>query len=173
MYCCSLPSGAKLGMWLFLISDFITFATLLVAYGLLRSSAPAWPHPLALIPGTVMTALLLASSWTMAKAVQTASRKWIFLTAGLGAGFLALHAMEWSRLAHESFAEPLFGATFFTITGFHMMHVAVGVIYLTAIALRRSTQLQLEVSALYWQFVDLVWIVIFPAIYLTSMGGQS
>jgi cytochrome c oxidase subunit 3 len=67
-------------------------------------------------------------------------------------------------------ASPLFGATFFTITGFHLLHVLSGLIYLAVMATHRSaTREAVEICGLYWQFVDAVWLIIFPAIYLFSM----
>ena len=90
-------------------------------------------------------------------------------------GFLVLHSMEWSRLLKETWSEPLFGDTFFTITGLHMAHVAVGAIYLgvigTGLTRGKFSEEDVEVSGLYWHFVDLVWMFIFPLIYLTSVKG--
>ena len=176
----------KLGMWLFVISDSLTFATLLVVYTYLRLAAPAWPHPFPFSPSILfacaMTFVLLASSLTMLAAIhamknadRAAAARWIFATAACGVGFLVLHAMEWSRLLKETWSEPLFGDTFFTITGLHMIHVAVGAIYLGVIGagLTRGkfSKEDVEVSGLYWQFVDLVWMFVFPVIYLSSVKG--
>ena len=98
-------------------------------------------------------------------------------TIACGATFIVLHAIEWSRLHKETWSEPLFGATFFTITGLHMLHVAVGVIYLTIVGsgvLRdKFTAEDVEVSGLYWHFVDVVWMFIFPLVYLTSVSGGA
>ena len=176
----------KLGMWLFVISDSLTFATLLVVYTYLRMATPAWPHPFAFLPSilfaSTMTLVLLTSSLTMVTAVeamQTGSpakaARWIFATVALGLGFIVLHAMEWSRLLKETWNEPLFGATFFTITGLHMTHVAVGAVYLSiigaGIACGKFSEEDVEVSGLYWHFVDLVWMFVFPLIYLMSVNG--
>jgi cytochrome c oxidase subunit 3 len=98
-----------------------------------------------------------------------------------GAGFVILHAMEWMHLIRDEkvtpFAnpwdEPLFGATFFGITGLHMTHVAIGVIYLGVIAFAvargKFNAEDVEVSGLYWHFVDLVWMFVFPLVYLMSV----
>jgi cytochrome c oxidase subunit III len=179
----------KLGMWLFILSDALTFATLLVVYTYLRMATPSWPMPFQFSPGilfaSLMTFVLLSSSLTMVTAVHAmqngdrrAAARWIFATTACGVGFILLHAMEWSRLLKETWSEPLFGATFFTITGLHMTHVAVGAIYLSIIGggvLRGKFTLEdVEVSGLYWHFVDLVWMFIFPLIYLMSVkGGQG
>ena len=176
----------KLGMWLFIVSDSLTFATLLIVYTYLRIATPAWPHPFAFSPSIIfasaMTFVLLSSSLTMVTAVhamqngdRAAAARWIFATVTCGVGFIALHAMEWSRLLNETWSEPLFGATFFTITGLHMTHVAVGAIYLsivaTGVARGKFSNEDVEVSGLYWHFVDLVWMFVFPLIYLMSVKG--
>lgn len=179
----------KLGMWLFVVSDSLTFATMLVVYTYLRMATPSWPLPFRFSPSilfaSVMTFVLLSSSLTMVTAVHAmqkgdrrAAARWIFITAACGVGFIVLHAMEWARMLQETWSEPLFGATFFTITGLHMTHVAVGAIYLCIIGagvLRgKFTDEDVEVSGLYWHFVDLVWMFIFPLIYLMSVkGGQA
>jgi cytochrome c oxidase subunit 3 len=106
---------------------------------------------------------------------------YIFLTMLGGITFVVLHLMEWRRLivnegvtpyANPKKWPPLFGGTFFTLTGMHMLHVSIGVIYLAIIAtgFRRNkfTAEDVEVSGLYWHFVDLVWMFIFPLVYLMS-----
>jgi len=91
-----------------------------------------------------------------------------------------LHGNEWRGLIHEGvtlfgnpWGTPLFGATFFGLTGMHMFHVASGVLYLGAIALGvsrgRFGAEHVEVCGLYWHFVDLVWMFIFPLVYLLSV----
>ncbi len=186
----------KLGMWLFIISDALTFSALLLAYGYVRISSPQWPTPFpfspAIVFSTVMTFALLSSSLTMVMAVAAAHRHdhrkavlWLLATMACGAVFVILHMMEWMHLIHEGLrpwttpAEwpwpntPLFGATFFGLTGMHMLHVTVGIIYLGIIALgfgaKEFEAEDVEVSGLYWHFVDLVWMFIFPLIYLLSI----
>lgn len=180
----------KLGMWLFIISDSLTFSALLVAYSYVRVANVDWPTPFELWPSitmaTVMTFCLLSSSLTMVMAVSASQRLernstvgWILATMLGGLLFMVLHANEWSELIHEGvtpFANPwgvpLFGAAFFTLTGLHMTHVAVGVIYLGIIALGfgrgKFRPEDVEISGLYWHFVDLVWMFIFPMVYLLS-----
>jgi len=183
----------KLGMWLFILSDSLTFAALLLSYAYLRAAGGVWPRPFSFSPeilfAALMTLCLLASSGTMAKAVKASSRgdrakvaRWMWATIAAGGAFIALHAVEWNRLIGEGLrlfrvpaawggeASPLFGATFFTITGFHLLHVLSGLAFLVVMATRRSaTHEAVEICGLYWQFVDIVWLVIFPAIYLFSM----
>jgi cytochrome c oxidase subunit 3 len=224
----------KIGMWLFLASDSLTFGALLFAYSYGRISNPAWPTPFgkeSIANATVMTACLLSSSLTMVLAVMAANRRdkawvrnWLLATMFFGAAFTVLHAMEWTKLivvekmtpsSNVWSAVPLFGGTFFTLTGMHMLHVTIGVIYLGVIALRKKflpvlvalwalgffltpadsvfhigihvlligtivsaivlflkpkdyDAHDVEVAGLYWHFVDLVWMFIFPLVYLMS-----
>ncbi len=179
----------KLGMWLFIISDSLTFSVLLVTYSYVRLASTDWPTPFhgsSIALASVMTFCLLSSSLTMVMAVAAAHQdrrkqavRWLFATIAGGLAFIVLHANEWLGLLHEGmrpfsnpWGSPLFGATFFTLTGLHMTHVAIGVIYLTIVALGfragRWSGTDVEVSGLYWHFVDLVWMFIFPLVYLMS-----
>ena len=184
-------SSKKLGMWLFIISDSLTFAAMLIAYSYARVSTPNWPTPFdagSIGFASIMTFFLLSSSLTMVLAVAAAERKdtlwtvlWLFATMLGGIAFIGLHSYEWSHLIiHEKvklfknpWGTPLFGATFFGITGLHMAHVTSGVIYLGAVAFnvirKRSTHDDVEICGLYWHFVDLVWMFVFPMIYLLSV----
>ena len=182
----------KLGMWLFIISDALTFSAMLIAYSYSRLANPEWPRAVfpilpAIAFSTTMTVVLLASSLTMVMAVAAAQRnnrpaavKWILATMAGGILFDALHLTEWGHLIEEGvslwknpWGSPLFGATFFGITGLHMTHVTVGVIYLGIIATGfgrgKFNSEDVEVSGLYWHFVDLVWMFVFPMIYLMSV----
>ena len=182
----------KLGMWLFLLSDSLTFSTAILAYAYVRLSSANWPRPFeispAIINATFLTFILLSSSLTMVMAVAAAHRNeikkaviYILLTAVGGIAFVGLHMMEWFRLFAEgvtpwsnNWGDPLFGGTFFGLTGLHMLHVSIGVIYLCIIALgfgrRKFNADHVEVSGLYWHFVDLVWMFIFPMVYLMSVN---
>jgi cytochrome c oxidase subunit 3 len=192
----------KLGMWLFIMSDTLTFAALLVVYSYARAASVNWPKPFPFSPSivfsTAMTLVLLSSSLTMVFAVAASkrgkrgtARKWIFATMALGLTFIVLHLMEWNHLIGEGLrpfelppewlepnawpgASPLFGSTFFGITGLHMFHVLSGVIYLGVIATRiKKLNDDVEVAGLYWHFVDLVWMFVFPLIYLLSVDYQG
>ena len=180
----------KLGMWLFIISDAITFASLLFAYTYVRVASTQWPTPFRAWPSianaTLMTVVLLSSSLTMVMAVRSArigSRphavRWLFATMAGGIAFIVLHAREWLGLIDEGvrlfknpWGTPLFGAAFFSLTGLHMTHVGIGVIYLGVIgvgqAMGKFKAEDVEISGLYWHFVDLVWMFIFPLVYLMS-----
>src|SRR5580693_9259273 len=160
----------KIGMWLFLLSDSLTFGALLYAYSYAPISTAHWPTPLhseSIVNATVMTAFLLTSSLTMVLAVRAAvfgnakaQRLWLLATMACGMGFVILHGRAWSKLiaeglslpvfpqmpGHETASEfanvaqtvPQFPATFFGLTGMHMLHVTLGVIYLGIVALRRN-----------------------------------
>ncbi|MGB7925521.1 MAG: cytochrome c oxidase subunit 3 [Pyrinomonadaceae bacterium] len=193
----------KLGMWLFIVSDALTFSALLIGYSYVRASSDQWPTPFKFSPSiifsTVMTLCLLSSSFTMVMGVAASARRdykgvrrWIALTMLGGIAFLVLHIYEWLHLINDEGlkpyslphewlerwpqASPLFGATFFGLTGLHMFHVLTGVLYLGVIAMRarRNTHEDVEIAGLYWHFVDLVWMFVFPLIYLMSvdMGGK-
>jgi cytochrome c oxidase subunit 3 len=192
----------KLGMWLFIMSDSLTFAALLIAYSYARAASVEWPKPFPFSPSivfsTTMTLVLLSSSLTMVFAVAASkqgrrgsARKWIFATMVLGLTFIVLHLFEWNHLITEGLrpfelpaewvkpnawpnASPLFGSAFFGITGLHMFHVLTGVIYLGVVAARiKKLNEDVEVAGLYWHFVDLVWMFVFPLIYLLSVDYQG
>jgi cytochrome c oxidase subunit III len=184
-------NSKKFGMWLFLISDSLTFAAMLFAYTYSRVTNPDWPKPFdfspAIIFSTVMTFCLLSSSLTMVMAVHAMNQgnrkgavKWIVGTMVGGAAFVVLHMSEWLKLINvehvtplnNPWGVPLFGGTFFALTGLHMTHVVIGLIYLAIIgqgvARGKFKAEDVEVSGLYWHFVDLVWMFIFPLVYLMS-----
>jgi cytochrome c oxidase subunit 3 len=178
-------------MWLFILSDAITFSALIMAYSYVRVASNNWPTPFEFYPGvvkaTLMTVILLTSSVTMVMAVRAAKLgkrasvvKWLAATMAGGLAFVVIHATEWAglirggvRLFTNPWGAPLFGAAFFTLTGLHMTHVFCGVCYLgvvaTLTAKGRLTSEDVEVSGLYWHFVDLVWMFIFPLVYILSV----
>jgi cytochrome c oxidase subunit 3 len=184
-------NSKKFGMWLFLISDSLTFSAMLFAYTYSRVTNPDWPKPFdfspAIIFSTVMTFCLLSSSLTMVLAVHSmnhgdrkATVRWILATMVGGGAFVVLHMSEWLKLINvehvtplnNPWGVPLFGGTFFALTGLHMTHVICGLIYLAIIATGvgrgKFKAEDVEVSGLYWHFVDLVWMFIFPLVYLMS-----
>jgi cytochrome c oxidase subunit 3 len=177
----------KLMMWVFLVSDTLTFAGLLAGYGVVRISLGHWPvqsEIFNLFLVGAMTFILICSSATMAVAVAAAKRgdhdrvvRFLLWTVLGGLLFLSGQVFEWTHFIHEGarlsgnpWGVPLFSATFFVITGFHGGHVFVGVVYLLATLLRwmrRSIQPEsVEIAGLYWHFVDLVWVFIFTLLYL-------
>jgi cytochrome c oxidase subunit III len=178
----------KMAMWLFIIADAATFAGCLVAYGFTRNATPDWPRPFESITNAaIMTFILLTSSLTMLIAIRAAEKddkggtfRWMMITAVLGIIFAILHIREWMGLIgrgmtlfHNPWGTPLFGSMFYSITGLHLLHVTGGVIALIAVAIRyqggRYKADDIEVTGLYWHFVDLVWMFVVPLIYLLNL----
>jgi cytochrome c oxidase subunit III len=179
----------KMAMWLFIIADTATFAGCLVAYGFIRNATPDWPRPFHSITNVaLMTLILLTSSLTMLIGIRSAQRddkagafRWMMITAVLGVLFAVLHIREWmgmiaegATLFHNPWGTPSFGAAFFSITGLHLLHVTGGVIALIAVGIRyqggRYKADDLEITGLYWHFVDLVWMFVVPLVYLMNLS---
>jgi cytochrome c oxidase subunit 3 len=193
-------SWGKTMMWIFLLSDTFIFSCFLVGYMSVRmTTAVPWPIPsevfaltiggqhIPLILIAIMTFVLITSSGTMAMAVNCGYRRQrkkagilMLITAFLGLCFVGMQAFEWTKLIEEGvrpWGNPMgavqFGASFFMITGFHGLHVSIGVIYLITVALKvlrgdyeeRGYEI-VEITGLYWHFVDLVWVFIFAFFYL-------
>ncbi|HEX6061326.1 MAG TPA: cytochrome c oxidase subunit 3, partial [Candidatus Limnocylindria bacterium] len=120
-----------------------------------------------------------ASSGTMGLAAGRRSRAWLGLTALLGAGFLAGQALEYGRLLGAGLrpGSEMFGTTFFTLTGLHAVHVLVGLVLLATLFAASSTrprrvgQTAWEGIAMYWHFVDAVWVVVFSVVYVGTVLG--
>ena len=181
----AIPSR-KLTMWLFLISDAVTFSAFLFAYGFIRVSTANWVRPFesgSVINVIAMTVILITSSLTMLGAVDAAkvgdkakTMRFMYSTMVLGALFAALHLREWFELfgRHITLSSGLFGQTFFTITGLHQLHVISGVIALLVVGMKYSsgklTPGHVESTGLYWHFVDLVWMFVVPLVYLTNIA---
>ncbi len=181
-------SWGKLGMWVFLAADAMSFGGLLAGYGALRISSPDWPNPkqtLGINLTAFMTFLLIVSSFTMVKALSHTrrgdtrkARLFLLATIAGGAMFLGLQAYEWSHLIFEKgvtlqsnpFGSSLFGTTFFILTGFHGCHVLAGVLYLSTTTFLLGRKVwgynEVEIAGLYWHFVDLIWILVFTFVYL-------
>jgi cytochrome c oxidase subunit 3 len=189
-------------MWFFLLSDTFIFGCFLTSYMNVRMSTRVpWPNPsevfalsfggdpIPLILIALMTFVLITSSGTMALAVNYGYRRdraktaaLMLITAAFGATFIGMQAFEWTKLIVDEgirpwgnpMGAPQFGASFFMITGFHGVHVSIGVIYLTVVALKvlkgdyeaSGNYEVVEITGLYWHFVDLVWVFIFAFFYL-------
>jgi cytochrome c oxidase subunit 3 len=180
-------------MIIFLISEGMLFAGLIAAYVVLRMSQSgfpwqenhAWPPGdsphLPVLLTSINTIFLVSSSFTFHFS-EVAVRKgksglgWLFLTIILGATFVAIQGFEWAHLHHEGlwFDEGgIYGSSFFVITGFHGMHVAIGVLLIIWCFLRQALtrcftpvrHVALENVALYWHFVDVVWLFLFTLLY--------
>jgi cytochrome c oxidase subunit III len=179
----------KMAMWLFIIADTATFAGCLVAYGFTRNATADWPRPFHSITNVaLMTFILLSSSLTMLMSMRLSALgnkakafRWIMITAFLGVLFAFLHIREWFELIdqgitifHNPFGTPLFGGFFFSVTGLHLTHVLGGVIALIAVGVRyrggRYNASDIEITGLYWHFVDLVWMFVVPFMYLMNLS---
>ena len=180
-------TSPKLGIWLFLASEVMLFGSLFSAYVLLRTGAPSWPDqaetlnvPLA----ALNTVILISSSVTMVLAWAAAAagklpryRLFMGLTLLGGALFLVVKTIEYSeKFSHDLLPSTNnFLALYFTLTGLHAIHVIAGMVvnaYLLGPGTRMWAQDHLrftnrvEIAGIYWHFVDVVWIFLFPVLYL-------
>lgn len=175
----------KLGVWALLASEAVFFSGLIITYIVMRgrSVSGPLPHEALDVPLTaVNTFVLICSSLTMVTALAAIQRgdtrrlrHWLIATALLGLAFLGGQGFEFTKLFHQglSLSSNLFGATFFTLTGFHGAHVLAGVIWISFVLTRafrggvtQDNHIAVELVGLYWHFVDLVWIIIFTVVYL-------
>jgi len=184
----------KLGMWVFLLSEVMFFTSLIGAYIILRAAHPdafAEPGVVLNVPLTAFnTFVLICSSVTMVKAFaaiehgdQAGLKRWLIATALLGMFFVGVQVVEYIKLAEHGFVPataayaaaggPLYGVTFYTMTGFHGAHVSIGVLCLWFTVFQafrgrytREKHGGVEIMGLYWHFVDLVWIILFTIVYL-------
>ena len=186
----------KLAIWTFIGSECMFFASLIGTYLVYKGRDITGPKPHAewLLNGapqeqileiplvTFGTSLLLFSSFFIVLALSGAQRGnrkaligWLMATIFCGVFFVGMQVYEFTHFVHRGmgYTTNLFSSTFFTLTGFHGTHVTLGLIWLISVlvvALRGKLppekSLNLEIAALYWHFVDVVWIVIFPVVYL-------
>jgi cytochrome c oxidase subunit 3/cytochrome o ubiquinol oxidase subunit 3 len=185
----------KMAFWTFIGSECLLFGSLIATYMAYkgRSLKGPYPHDVTIngvhhegvlnIPLTsISTFVLLMSSVAMVFAlynVQRGDRKWaafwLFATAFGGSLFLGAQVYEFTEFYHNGLTlkSNLFGSTFFVLTGFHGAHVTVGVLYLITLGwmtlkgrIGPERTLNVEIAGLYWHFVDVIWIVIFPLVYL-------
>lgn len=180
------PAAGKLGVWTFLATEVLLFGGLFTAYVVFRLEYPKMFHEghlhLDRILGAANTVILITSSLTVALALAAVRRGeerllrlFLFLTLLLAAAFLAVKYFEWSA----KFAQGIYPGTdiffglYFMMTGLHGLHVLGGMVVLgTIFFLARGGRFgpcnhaPVEIGALYWHFVDLVWIYLFPLFYL-------
>ncbi len=178
-------SNNKLAMWLFLGSECLLFGGLISTYMLYRGrhTGSVGPSQLWSIPLTsVSSFVLLMSSLTMVLAVNAAKQRddrltnlWLTVTALLGATFVGAQVFEFTEFYRRGlgFTTSLFSSSFYTLTGFHGIHVSVGIMMLMAlVGINARSKMPgdkaevVELIGLYWHFVDIVWIVIFTLVYL-------
>jgi cytochrome c oxidase subunit 3 len=190
--------GAKMGMWVFLFTELLLFGGMFLLYSVYRSKYPADFHKAAadlnLFLGTANTVILLTSSLTMAlsiAAMKKAARNRSFLmqviTVALGLLFLVNKYMEWSaHISHGIYpdsavilamgrGEIIFFSLYFVMTGIHGLHVLIGIGAIAAMLLFTAREtitprdfVKLENTGLYWHFVDIIWIYLFPLFYLIT-----
>jgi cytochrome c oxidase subunit 3 len=195
--------SATLGMWTFLVTEILFFGGLFATYTLYRWLYPeafrAASHTLSIQLGTLNTAVLIASSLTMALAVRAGQfgkgrlASWLLVfTMVLGTAFLAVKGVEY----HEKFVDhhvpgdtfhfegadgthaQLFFSLYFLMTGLHAVHMIIGIVLVGLVAVKAREGAYtpenhnfLEGTGLYWHFVDLVWIFLFPLLYLIGRHG--
>ena len=179
--------NSKVGIWLFLASEIMLFGALFSSYVLLRIGAPHWPEGASILSvpiATFNTLVLIASSVTMVMAWASLKlNQWgrhklfLGLTILLGLTFLLVKAFEYhAKFEHHLFPKTsTFMAIYFTLTGLHGFHVLGGIVvngYFFGPGARlwktepEQFANRIEVAGLYWHFVDLVWIFLFPVLYL-------
>jgi heme/copper-type cytochrome/quinol oxidase subunit 3 len=182
----------KLAMWLFIISDIMTFAACLIAYGFLRNSTANWPRPFqfsTIVSVLIMTFILVTSSLIMALAVRAARAgdrpaafRWTMITLVAGLLFTLLHIREWFGMIDQGvtfFKNPwgtgLFGGAYFSVTGIELLHVIAGLIALLIVGLGyksgRYTSDDIENCGLFWQFINIVWMFVVPLIYFMNLAS--
>jgi len=179
--------NAKLGVWLFLASEVMLFGALFSSLILLRTGAAEWPHGYEILNvplATLNTMILISSSVTMVlswAALRLGDfkkyRLWMSATFACGVGFMIIKTIEYAaKFEHHLYpSTDNFMAIYFTLTGLHGLHVLGGMIVM-AYFLGPGSKMwkseperftnRIEVVGLYWHFVDLVWIFLFPTLYL-------
>ena len=184
MGCTGMPHR-KILMWAFLASDCMFFGSLISTYLVYRGHSTTHPLPEEIfdIPLTSTSSfVLLLSSWLMVLALSAIQkgklwefRLWTLGVAFFGSIFLGFQVYEFSHFVQAGLTlkQNLFGTTFFVLTGTHGCHVAIGVLWLMSLffysfigGVTKERALDVEIAGLYWHFVDIVWIVIFTAVYL-------
>jgi len=178
-------TNGKLGIWLFLASEVMLFGALFSTYIILRSGAPEWPHgELNVVLGAINTVILISSSVTMVMAWATLKLKdwakhrlYLIATFVLAGIFLVNKYFEYKDHFDkgETPAHSTFTAIYFTLTGLHGLHILGGMVVMlyflgpgTKLWKKNPDQFtnRIEYTGLYWHFVDLVWIFLFPILYL-------
>ena len=183
---------ALLGLLVFVASEVMFFAGLFGAYFTFRGAAPVWPPPgphgpferLPVPYAVGLTVILVTSSVTMQLAVlairydkRLLSNIFIGVTLLLGLVFIAGQANEWNRLEF-SIKDGIYPSLFYTITGFHGLHVLGGVVALMFLmakavkgAFSAENHVMMESVSFYWHFVDVIWVVVFASLYLLQTSG--
>lgn len=189
-------TGAKMGMWLFLFTELLFFGGMFLLYAVYRSEFPqefyAASAGLDRLIGAVNTVVLITSSLTMACAISAVKRGetkaaviFQLITIGLALVFLTVKYHEWgAKIGHGIYpgsdallsaaqGEIIFYSLYFVMTGIHGLHVLAGIIVISLMvrmtangAIGRHDYVRLENTGLYWHFVDIIWVYLFPLLYL-------
>jgi cytochrome c oxidase subunit III len=181
-----LPSRGRVGMFSLIIGESAIFTIFVVAYIYYIGRSVSGPTPRELLDIPVFNSIcLFSSSFTIIMAEHAIHKgllrrfaAWWTLTILLGLEFLAGTAIEWRRLIfdeHFTIRTNLFGTTFYSLVGLHATHVVVGMLGLTLVLLftllgrvNQSHAARIQVFALYWHFVDAVWVVVFTVVYIVG-----
>ncbi|HUI93520.1 MAG TPA: cytochrome c oxidase subunit 3 [Chitinivibrionales bacterium] len=191
-------AGARVGMWLFIATEFILFGGLFLLYSMYRLTHPADFHAgsteLSRFFGTLNTCILITSSLTVALAILflregriKAAAAYLLATIGFGCGFLIVKAFEWTAKFHHGLfpgaahllglpkGEILYFGLYYMMTGLHALHVIVGIVVLSVMlgrvlrgTVNASRPVYLMNAGLYWHLVDIIWIFLFPLFYLIT-----
>lgn len=176
------PSPLAVGTMVWLASELMFFGGLFASYFTIRAATPVWPPPgvhLEVVRDGIFTAILVASSFTMQlgarhleKSNRPLARRWIILTIVLGSVFLANQLLEWFSLDFTATTDA-YGSLFFSMTGFHGLHVLLGLAVMVGLLGRivgpgpdPGDGPAAEVITFYWHFVDIVWLALFAIIFL-------
>jgi heme/copper-type cytochrome/quinol oxidase subunit 3 len=182
--------NGKFGIWLFLASEVLLFGALFSTYIFLRTAAPVWPPegtpPLQVSIGMINTFVLIASSVTMVMSWAALkenrfglAKRYLWATLLLALLFMVFKTIEYyGKFSHHAYPSTnTFLAIYFTLTGLHGLHVLGGIVVIGFLVGPGKTMWQsdperytnrIEITGLYWHFVDLVWIFLFPVLYLLS-----
>jgi cytochrome c oxidase subunit 3 len=173
-------SRLKTGMVMFIVSEVFLFGALFFTYYYLRATTTGWPphHPAA-TRAIANTVVLLSSSLTMWLAGRSirlgrvrALTGWLIVTVALGLAFLGVTGWEWASESFQPWTDA-YGSIFFTLTGFHALHVLGGVLLLTGLSIRSArgrfsalSHHAVEVSSLYWHYVDIIWLLVLTTVFI-------
>jgi cytochrome c oxidase subunit III len=183
-----LPSRGRVGMWCLIGAESAIFTIFLVAYLFYIGKSTTGPQPGDVLhPPVFYTVCLLSSSVTIHLAVRriaanemAAFARWWLVTMLLGGTFLFGTAREWIHLINDeglTISTNLFGTTYYSLVGLHALHVTMGLLAFTIVAvfylsawLRREHSERLEILSMYWHFVDAVWVVVFTVVYVIGVS---
>jgi cytochrome c oxidase subunit 3 len=190
--------GKKIGMWMFLFTELLFFGGMFLLYSVFRYRFPLDFHAAAqhenIWLGSVNTVILLTSSFTIALAISAMrkgrsrlSASLQLATIGMGIAFLCIKCAEWAAkigqglypnspvLLQKNPGEILFFGLYYVMTGIHGLHVLIGICVIAFMVvltrrkkITRQNPIKLENTGLYWHFVDIVWIYLFPLFYLIT-----